>query len=261
MGPPPSKRQRRLEVLCPDDDAIEQSPVATKSRSKPIAAPSRLKRPTRSNGIVANDTFPTDIWAVETDVQKEAHGDKAFLRRDQFTRQPLAPAKANGERKGSIHAFLSKQPAAKPAAHKLLEIKTPAIVDVRLEDDIEDISDDDPDAPELNIATTQVSPSKPTRLVLDRRKSTPSSSQDHGYSPPASLKFRDFGRSGLPPGDSRPARTEDKRPWAERYGPETLEEVSVHKKKVSDVKGWLEGVYTGKVRQVRELGLSAINVC
>lgn len=38
----------------------------------------------------------------------------------------------------------------------------------------------------------------------------------------------------------------DQRPWAERFAPSTLDELAVHKKKVSDVRNWLENVYSGK---------------
>ena len=38
----------------------------------------------------------------------------------------------------------------------------------------------------------------------------------------------------------------DLRPWAEKYGPNNLEELMVHKKKVSDVRNWLENVLWGQ---------------
>jgi cell cycle checkpoint protein len=44
-------------------------------------------------------------------------------------------------------------------------------------------------------------------------------------------------------------KEEDMRPWAERFAPVNLEELAVHKKKVADVRGWLESVMGGQVRQ------------
>jgi cell cycle checkpoint protein len=44
-------------------------------------------------------------------------------------------------------------------------------------------------------------------------------------------------------------KEEDMRPWAERFAPVNLEELAVHKKKVADVRGWLESVMDGQVRQ------------
>jgi cell cycle checkpoint protein len=42
---------------------------------------------------------------------------------------------------------------------------------------------------------------------------------------------------------------EDMRPWAERFAPVDLNELAVHKRKVSDVRGWLEAVMSGQMRQ------------
>lgn len=41
----------------------------------------------------------------------------------------------------------------------------------------------------------------------------------------------------------------DQRPWSERFGPANLDELVVHKKKVADVRRWLEDVLRGRVRQ------------
>lgn len=41
----------------------------------------------------------------------------------------------------------------------------------------------------------------------------------------------------------------DTRPWNEKYGPVSLDELAVHKKKVSDVRTWLSDVFTGKERK------------
>ena len=46
-----------------------------------------------------------------------------------------------------------------------------------------------------------------------------------------------------------PFRSDDHRPWAEKYGPTTLEELAVNKKKVMEVKTWIENVLSGKERK------------
>lgn len=52
---------------------------------------------------------------------------------------------------------------------------------------------------------------------------------------------------------TQPARPgvldDDLRPWSERFGPVNLEELAVHKKKVADVRRWIEGVTRGSLRQ------------
>ena len=42
----------------------------------------------------------------------------------------------------------------------------------------------------------------------------------------------------------------DTRPWAQRYAPANLDEVAVHKRKVSDVQRWLKDVFAGRRREV-----------
>ena len=37
----------------------------------------------------------------------------------------------------------------------------------------------------------------------------------------------------------------DMKPWADKYGPSTIEELMVHKKKMSDVRQWLESALRG----------------
>ena len=42
---------------------------------------------------------------------------------------------------------------------------------------------------------------------------------------------------------------QDSRPWSERFGPVNLDELAVHKRKVADVRKWLEDVLSGRMRQ------------
>lgn len=41
----------------------------------------------------------------------------------------------------------------------------------------------------------------------------------------------------------------DQRPWSERFGPVSMDELVVHKKKVGDVRRWLDDVLSGRIRQ------------
>lgn len=58
-----------------------------------------------------------------------------------------------------------------------------------------------------------------------------------------------FLRRAEPPSSSYPATTEDRRPWSERFGPVNLDELVVHKRKVADVRRWLDDVLHGRMRQ------------
>lgn len=53
-----------------------------------------------------------------------------------------------------------------------------------------------------------------------------------------------------PPRPANPVGVDDDlRPWSERFGPRNLDELAVHKKKVADVRRWLEDVMSGRMRQ------------
>ena len=100
-----------------------------------------------------------------------------------------------------------------------------------------------------------------TRLVLDRRKRLPlstlnSTTSTQGHKLPAgSQKFKIGGRS-TGEGADRSISTSagvvqlDPRPWAERFEPRGLEELAVHKRKVSDIRNWLQKVLQGRDRKV-----------
>ncbi|KAL8791046.1 MAG: hypothetical protein Q9213_000253 [Squamulea squamosa] len=45
------------------------------------------------------------------------------------------------------------------------------------------------------------------------------------------------------------AQRDDTRPWSDRYGPMSLEELAVHKKKVADVRDWLQSVFEGRSKK------------
>jgi cell cycle checkpoint protein len=64
-----------------------------------------------------------------------------------------------------------------------------------------------------------------------------------GEAPNASQKFRKVPKTIFT------RNQDDLRPWAERFAPLDLDELAVHKRKVADVRGWLEEVFNGRMRQ------------
>ena len=66
--------------------------------------------------------------------------------------------------------------------------------------------------------------------------------------PPPSQKFRKTSDSDRTP--SFPVANDDRRPWTERFAPNDLTELAVHKRKVADVRTWLETTFGGRRRKV-----------
>ncbi|KAM7192241.1 cell cycle checkpoint protein RAD17 [Naviculisporaceae sp. PSN 640] len=111
------------------------------------------------------------------------------------------------------------------------------------------ISDDD----DLALHKTASSSSIVGKTAIKRfKESSQSQSQSGSNSVVNSQRFL------MPPklaGSGTTAKTETKvpiedlRPWSERFGPLNLDELAVHKRKVADVRKWLEDVLAGRMRQ------------
>ncbi|KAH6854605.1 Rad17 cell cycle checkpoint protein-domain-containing protein [Chaetomium sp. MPI-CAGE-AT-0009] len=58
-----------------------------------------------------------------------------------------------------------------------------------------------------------------------------------------------FLRPSRPSAPKTPGNDDDARPWSERFAPVSLDELAVHKRKVQDVRRWLDEVFAGRMRQ------------
>ena len=212
MAPPPSKRQKRSVVLSSDDDE-ENMPAAPATNITFKGQPATRSR-----------TKP--IKTTENPSPKK----------------PARPSRAATQRQGSasISSFFhaAKQAQTLPERDSPLTA-SPELAD-EVEDQIEDVSSDDDD---IGVLRRQQSTS---RAVLDRRKKPDGDGLSKG-----SRKFKITGNKAIKNEEVPLLRQQqDSRPWAERFGPEDLNELVVHKKKVSDVREWLDGVFQGRLRKV-----------
>jgi cell cycle checkpoint protein len=106
-------------------------------------------------------------------------------------------------------------------------------------DDILDSSDDD-------------RPVKAPTTLPVRKRANPAASADSDNAVVGRQKFlrtATGARSTPPPSQPTRVDTIDQRPWTDKYGPLSLEELAVHKKKVADVRTWLEDVFSGRGRK------------
>lgn len=118
-------------------------------------------------------------------------------------------------------------------------------------EDLDDIldSDDDNDDNDDNVRPTK--PLNP--LPVRKRPIAATAPTDHGSSVISRQKFlrTATGARSTPPLSSQPAHQDivDRRPWTDKYGPASLDELAVHKRKVADVRTWLSDVFSGKARK------------
>lgn len=248
MDSRPLKRQRRPIVLSSDDDGnaiasqaeLQVSKVKSRSKTKSIkdttthALPTRHRANTRSTSVESRKPTPTQ--AIPTSSLKER-----TLKRGH-------PQKIDDRR--SLYDFFNNTDHAQPSQDEPQHER--ASQEVEKEDLIEDDSYDEGFG---KLPTRQTA----TRAVLDRRKrhlvptqSRPTS-KSLGRIPSASQKFK------ISQKDSPQQHSKDSlaapggvylRPWTERYCPQDLDELVVHKKKVNDVQNWLENFRKGQGQKV-----------
>lgn len=89
------------------------------------------------------------------------------------------------------------------------------------------------------LSSQQLPSSLPSSSAMAPPPSTLSSSQ----------RFKRPIRPTASNGTAAANNDDDLRPWSERFAPTNLDELAVHKKKVGDVRRWLEDVMHGRLRQ------------
>lgn len=236
MDSRPSKRQRRPIVLSSDDDEIAQAELRI---SKVKSGKSNLKSKSINDSTVhvlpSRHRLNTRSTAVRSRQSKSTEASPTFPKEPTLKGQTQ---KVDSTR--SICAFFNTTNHAWPSRDELHH--------ERLLSEVEDddfIEDDSCDEESRKLPTTQTG----ARYVLDRRKRHIAPTQWQPTSKAlekvsnASQKFKipqkDSLRQPLKNFLSESSRV-DLRPWTERYGPRGLDELMVHKKKVADVKIWLE---------------------
>ena len=232
MTPPPKKRQRR-SILSDDD-----SP-ALKTRRLP-QSPSLLSEtilperdPIKQNGAPKKTTASFSARA-----SRKSSPEKASRRNS----KPEKDSK-------SLHIFFGTATEEQRWARKDRP-PHPVTDDGEAGDAIEDDSLDEAFAELLDGEGDE-------DKILDRRKAT--EGPPRNWAPVPVKKFPGSNLRFAEP--SKPATRERRaisglddellnQPWAERFAPTSLEELAVHKKKVTDVQNWLSAVLQGRDRRV-----------
>ena len=254
MAPPPSKRQKRRTIVSSDEE--EDTDASEKYRDSPVSNSVLWKngvKLARRNGTTAR-SLPTRSRTKPNTIPKSRSATPAT---------PLSPKSSSedpphkprvtreAQKRGSLHAYFNaanKVPLSKKEVQPKVETPT---IGIEEEDFIEDDSLD-----ELHqVSSTQNVPAS----TIDSRKGLVVPSRSRASSaglkrpPNGSQRFLRAGKASGKDASSQAATQEDKvdlRPWAEKYTPAGIEELMVHKKKVADVRTWLERAFLGREHKV-----------
>ncbi|KAI0205014.1 Rad17 cell cycle checkpoint protein-domain-containing protein [Astrocystis sublimbata] len=243
--PPPTKRRKRT-IVESDDEGESNPPVNTLTSyllSSPESktqnpstfrpeSPSPTRKPPRhgsSQPIKPSVKPPSQSFPT--------NGSSSRGRRNGTSTSPgksktRAPARGARRDLRSLFSKQAERAAAKPS--------------VKFDDIISDPISDDEEVGEHRASTKSLVSQASRRRFND----TPSSSATDSTAAGSKQKFlpTDCPRPPFPASQDEHA-DDDRRPWSERFGPTGLDELAVHKKKVADVRKWLEDVMAGRMRQ------------
>lgn len=218
----PPKRQRR-SVLNGPEQSKPSKQTAISSRPKPRARPGQAPSPRISSSP-----------------------------------SPKKPGSSpNTKQSKSLHSFF--QPATEGqrwSSHKFEPNRPLATVSEATLD--ADVIEDDYDSYD-EIFTQHLAGVKAGEAVDSKSKHEPS--QTRRSSKQSSRPKKPLTKRFLMPTESNNTRSQspaqsveaDKRPWAQRFAPSNLDELAVHKRKVSDVQNWLEDAFSGRRREVSDI--------
>jgi cell cycle checkpoint protein len=215
-----SDAKMTASARAPSQSSMNQTknePRARTANHPPHAAPIHLPKSSRGakSSSKSASSSPEKSKRRGKNEEKGKSGDIFTFFTKQAQRQQ-AEASANGNTSNPKHNVQSSKPE---------------------EDDL--ISDND------DVVETKAQHSSLVGLAAKKRARGAEAFQvGNGDLPSASQKFL---MKPKPQVESK--AEEDMRPWAERFSPSSLDELAVHKKKVADVRTWLEDVINGRMRQ------------
>jgi cell cycle checkpoint protein len=219
MVKPRAARQKHIVLSSDSEDTTPPPPPP----------PKRLKRGTLLSA-------PSDIQATSSKTSR-AQTRRAISPNPPPPTSQKSPAKPASKPITSFFRNASRAPSAQPPPVPSADKVTVSLSDF---DDIFDSSDDDLIQQQSALPIRKqkspalVGPVDSGKATKGRQKFLTTASRAHSTPPP-----------------SQPARSDpvDRRPWTDQFGPASLAELAVHKKKVADVQQWLTDVFNGTSRK------------
>ncbi|KAG9788024.1 hypothetical protein ABEF93_005100 [Exophiala dermatitidis] len=251
MAPRPAKRQRRSTIVVSDDSDEEYQ--------LPSAKPAAVQREITLDGKTSATTSPAKAAGKgkSKSISTAARKGKAIS----TTASPKSsPEKARKNTSNtdkstrSLHSFFGKATEEERWRKKSATPDPGDWANGELDDAIEDDELSDETLQELGLAKrSQPQPQPQPPAVKAKTLRSQSSTRDTGNLSSSQRFFK----TAPAPSSSQPAHKSGTGhvpevqylPWADRYGPSNLDELVVHKKKVSNVQGWLQGKISGRNNQ------------
>ncbi|KAL9590851.1 MAG: hypothetical protein Q9203_000308 [Teloschistes exilis] len=245
MGPPPAKRQRRSVVLSSEDEDEEHEEAVLRKWGG-----GRLDSTNgQDKGHHKTRTLPTRHRSKHESSKRDTNAPST---KSSASSPKKPPSKTRTVRKApkassSLDTYFSAADRAHGTQKSSSQTDKPGKI-IEDEDFIEDDSFDE--------GLRKLSDLRKTIKIPDAKNGAPPQSQveknDSKRLPGGSQIFRKLANGAVKVDKDKKTPTRlsvDTRPWADCYGPTSVEELAVHKRKVTDVKEWLQGVLEGRLKK------------
>lgn len=240
MGKLRQPRKKTAIILSSDDDEEVAAPKTHKSSTQ-----SSLPGSEKENGSrVTKAQEPKR----KNNAKATASASPSSQRSTKLTPTKSKSKPSSKPQSKTIFSFFNtatqKQRSQTPASP---EKKLPATIEV--EEDL--IQDDDSLGEEMaSLGETKFGSQYPVPVRQKRKRDgLDDGTTDGSALPRGSQVFKKPNINTIGSTVTTGATVPDSRPWTDRFGPSNTEELAVHKKKVQDVRTWLEAVTSGRDRQ------------
>ncbi|EXJ72670.1 uncharacterized protein A1O5_03816 [Cladophialophora psammophila CBS 110553] len=244
MAPRPAKRQRRSTIVLSDDSDEESDLRAAKPGR------THFQREITLDGRTSTTVSPVKSKATNSASKKAAAKPSPVSSPEKARKN--ATIKDEAEKNKSLHNFFSKATEEQRWKRKSETPNVEVENNGELSDAIEDDELSDETLQELgfnrgrpNINSDRQLPAVVSATGILKRHADSSSLPSTQRFVKPTAPDRNVNNFGHP----SQIDDQDHRPWADRYGPTNLEELVVHKKKVADVRNWLQGRMDGHNNQ------------
>ena len=237
------KGRATIVLSSDDEDCKEQPPTPSHTEengSQSRILPTRSRKPMNRRKDTLTAKPNTQIQQGKT--SKGTNGAIPLLNTSSTTSKAKDPTKTGNR---TLYSFFNtatqKQQSQFPSSPEK-EDSAEAIEDDIDEDDSRSTSTSHTQNEAAAVARKRTRSSLGRSATADELDSAPTASQKF-------LKTQDGTRAPSICSSTKNAIQIDERPWTEKYCPLSLDELAVHKKKVSDVTQWLKGVFAGQDRK------------
>ncbi|KAG6005417.1 hypothetical protein E4U21_000197 [Claviceps maximensis] len=251
MAPPAKRRRRNIIEASDDEDGRPQTNTLSNFLLSSPPSPSKALSPTTSpsphkakNAGLASARNPSPTKTRRASSQKNGASPASKKSRD------ISRVESSG-RTADLKTLFSRQAqrATKPSTISSIGNNKNNNDDgngngekrpTSIYDPISDPISEDDEISELKASSSS--------LVGQHARKRLKKSHDHlpAQSSSSGLKFL---KPPKPTITHHGVVDDELRPWSDRFGPRTLDELAVHKKKIADVRTWLDNVMTGRKRQ------------